>query len=384
MSEFNKAKSGMNANLSVAVNKLNELIDNNPTQELFTVRILLETAVKQANELESAALKELNSATQSSTTLKTELDKELGKHRGTLDRLGLTSDSLTESTKSLSAAQKQIEELEGKLTQATQVNSQLNGELGDAVALATNKDVELKKLRALPPEISRLTTELEKASRRLERVESNLSDKNTLYSEQKTKLKDAQAKAKTLEGQVKNATDPRELRLENNGTTFYLGSVDVTMGLKIAEAELIKSLNADWHIRILTSKAIAVYPSISEYLTPIIPSTPTIENDWKEEFDQVVHGMMMEKAKVTHPRYVKRAEQAKKMKILTTMVSKSEFEWLKVSGFKTLFDVFSITFTRLAARLDEHNQSENLMIKQVYELYEKLKVFEPLLDDKNA
>lgn len=377
MNEFNKAKLGMNANLSVAVNKLNELIDNNPTQELFTVRILLETAVKQANELGSAALIELNSATQASMKLKSEIDTELCKHKETLERLGLTSDSLAASTKSLSDAQKKLKELENRLAQSTQENSKLSGELGDAVTLASSKDTELKKLRVLPPEISRLTTELEKTCRRLEKAEGNLSGKTTLYAEQKTKLKGAQAKVKTLEGQVKNATDPREFRLENNGTTFYLGSVDVTMGLKIAETELIKSVDADWHIRILTSKAIAVYPSISEYLTPIIPSTPTIENDWKEEFDQVVHGMMMEKAKVSHPDLVKRAEQAKKVKILKTMVSEQEYGWLKASGFKTIFDVFSITFTRLAARLDEYNESEGLMIKQVYELYEKLKVFEP-------
>ncbi len=169
-----------------------------------------------------------------------------------------------------------------------------------------------------------------------------------------------------------------------NGVKFFIHEYDVPLSLVLKDNKnRINTINGlPWHIQVMRNNGVAVASMVSEWLTPVFPSSPDFDNYWDERNTQVIHGLMMERAKTTAKKQYMITLAAKKLTITNSdQLSKEEQNWLKKAKMITLFDSVSLCYPIFSVYLERANPDATE--QQISDLHDKIKkISESFIDEK--
>lgn len=156
------------------------------------------------------------------------------------------------------------------------------------------------------------------------------------------------------------------------GVRFFINLYERRLPMVIRnDAHKIKMLeDVHWHFQVMRNNGVAVIALTTEWLTPIFPTCKDFDNEWLEKNSFVLHALMMERAKESHPLQYKVTLAAKKLKLLNNdLLLDDEKAWLKAAKMESLFDAIGLGFQIFLILIDtavpslEYKKAETLFNK---------------------
>lgn len=324
--------------------------------------------------------------------------------------------SIRKAFHSISAIQKLIEEVNNELSQIG-AQKQENQKLLDSVADLSNKlslmrlannvsktDIEKmrNKMNQLNIDLQKLTserTELEKTISTLKKdhikaikevKEASKEKSQKAVQKQKDKVvhlteveQSLRRQVKELQSIVDESFGKEAVSVEGatQGVRFFLHLYERRLPMVIRnDKHKIKMLeDVHWHFQVMRNNGVAVIALTTEWLTPIFPACNDFDSEWLERNSLVLHALMMERAKESHPLQYKMALAAKKLKLLNNdLLLDDEKVWLKAARMESLFDAIGLGFQIFLVLIDtavpnlEYKKAETLFNK-LLEISEQLK-----------
>ncbi|CAH7420051.1 hypothetical protein VCHA53O466_50373 [Vibrio chagasii] len=357
----------MNANLSVAINHLE---GDTPEEHLQMIKFCLYAAKECADSLSNIIgnsdpieLKSEISKLKKEITEKTERvnslqDIEIDSN----NKLNELNQALNRKDSDLKISREEASELASKNTELT---SSL--EVMDQRLITNSKEV--KTLRKNAQSMSGNASALEKAKKKIGHQEKTLTAKTETIKSQK-------ASSERLKEQIKSLKNPDATEVEVDGVTYFISVIEAPFFSKLRKGGGISYLDGlSWHVRVLSSDGIAVFPTASRWLTAILPECQEFQDKWSVEVNDAIHNSMMSRAKKDEylTNFVSATQSAKSIMIKDCEgLSDNEIKWLTASGVLTIFDALSKTLTLLKRTIRTEYPEDKATDEDISELYVKL------------
>lgn len=278
------------------------------------------------------------------------------------------------------------------------VLEEIKSKLSDEVLqLQQNLETALNKLSASRSEVDKLKRDI--ASMRSEINGLNKSHatalddvKKSAKEKSKKAIDKEKTKVQTLASEVATLRkEKRQLESEiesihgkkaasvagvSEGVRFFIHEYNVPINLVLRDnVNRVRTIGGlPWHFQVMRNNCVSVVAMVSEWLTPVFPMCKDFNEEWNEHNTQVVHAMMMEKAKETKTatkEYL--LTMAAKKAIITNdgRLSEQEKVWLKKAKMITLFDAVGVVYPIFAYDIEKANSG--VTAEQISELHDKIK-----------
>ncbi|MDK9789939.1 hypothetical protein [Vibrio sp. D431a] len=351
MQELLDLKAKFEANLSVAVSEIENLTQSTFTERLPIARFCLDKAAELGKDLAAEFLTlmdEMQLEAEANTSEISSLNDKITELKNLQSELSLLNNQLNEAKEQLGKETSKIKTLE------------------DDILLA-NK--ELLALRKLPLKVKELESIIA------------LGEKSTLKLNKSIEMLETQLETQKRVNQELQQKSPKtkstkEVTVKGRRNTYFISIVEHPLESKIVNNERVSIVSdLKWHLRILSSNGIAVFPAINEWLNPILPHCKEFSEDWTPKVNEAVLNAVLTRAKDGHIHLVNRVTKAKNLKISKKDFSEEEVRWLKAANMKDAYTALRLSYTSFTFNIRKNSVSEEITDYMMLELHKKIKKF---------